>query len=118
MTATTEIHRVCARFHIAVELVGARWTGAILRAIFTGHSRYAQIREAVPGISDTMLAARLRTLEAEDLVERVVLPTTPVQVEYRLTEKGRDLAPVIEAMIAWSHKWIPLPSADGPAAES
>jgi DNA-binding HxlR family transcriptional regulator len=105
----TEIREVCARFHIALELIGARWTGAILRAVFTGHHRYAQIREAVPGVSDTMLASRLRTLEAEGLVERVVLPTTPVQVEYHLTEKGLDLAPVLEAVITWSHKWVPLP---------
>ncbi|MFC4535532.1 winged helix-turn-helix transcriptional regulator [Sphaerisporangium dianthi] len=104
-----EIHRVCARFHAALELIGARWTGAILRAVFTGSHRYAQIKLAVPGLSDTMLASRLRTLESEGLVERTVLASSPVQVEYHLTEKGLDLAPVLDAMIAWSHKWIPLP---------
>ncbi|GGK71196.1 HxlR family transcriptional regulator [Sphaerisporangium melleum] len=114
MTAATDVHRVCARYHIAVELIGARWSGAILRVLFTGHHRYAQIREAVPGLSDTMLASRLRTLETEGLVERVVLPSSPVQVEYHLTEKGQDLAPVIDALRTWSHKWIPDPE-DHPA---
>jgi DNA-binding HxlR family transcriptional regulator len=104
-----EAGAVCVRFHAAIELIGSRWTGAILQVIFKGHSRYAQIRAAVPGLSDTMLAQRLRTLEAERLIERHVLPSSPVQVEYRLTEKGRDLEPVLEAVVTWSHKWIPLP---------
>lgn len=104
-----DVHQVCARYHTAIELIGTRWTGAILRALFTGHHRYAEIRAAIPGVSDTMLAARLRTLEAEGLVEREVVPTSSVQVRYELTEKGRDLAPVIDAMVTWAHRWIPLP---------
>lgn len=104
----TEIHEVCTRFHTAVELIGARWSGAILRAVFTGAHRFAQIREAIPGLSDTMLSSRLRTLEAEGLITRTVQHTTPVQVEYHLTDKGQDLAPVLDALIDWSHKWIPL----------
>ncbi|MEV0066009.1 MULTISPECIES: helix-turn-helix domain-containing protein [unclassified Amycolatopsis] len=104
-----DVHQVCTRFHTAIELIGTRWTGAILRAVFTGSHRYAQIRAAVPGVSDTMLAQRLRTLEEEGLLERQVLATTPVQVEYRLTAKGLDLEPVVDAVITWSHKWIPLP---------
>jgi DNA-binding HxlR family transcriptional regulator len=104
----SDIHEVCVRFHAAIELIGTRWTGAILRAIFTGHHRYAEIKAAIPGVSDTMLASRLRTLEVEGLIDRHVIPTTSVQVQYQLTEKGLDLAPVIDTMIAWSHKWIPL----------
>lgn len=100
---------VCVRFHTAIELIGSRWSGAILRVMFTGRHRYAQIKGAVPGLSDTMLTQRLRTLESEGLVERRVIPASPVQVEYHLTDKGRDLEPVIEAVISWSHKWIPLP---------
>lgn len=102
------VHSVCVRFHTAIELIGARWTGAILRAMFTGAQQYSQIRAAVPGLSDTMLTQRLRTLEAEAIVERRVLPTSPVQVEYHLTEKGRQLGPVLDSVIAWSHRWIPL----------
>ena len=113
-----DVHSVCVRFHTAIELIGTRWTGAILRAVFTGQHRYAQIRSAVPGLSDTMLTQRLRMMEAEGLLERQVIASSPVQVEYHLTAMGRDLEPVLEAVIAWSHKWIPLPdetSAGDPA---
>ncbi|MEV7970841.1 helix-turn-helix domain-containing protein [Sphaerisporangium sp. NPDC088356] len=109
-----DIHPVCVRFHTAIELIGSRWSGAILRAIFTGQVRYAQIKASVPGLSDTMLVQRLRTLESEGLIERRVIPASPVQVEYCLTEKGRDLEPALEAVIAWSHKWIPLPGQEAP----
>ncbi len=102
-------HPVCSRFHTAIELIGARWTGAILRALFTDQCRYAQIKAAVPGVSDTMLAQRLRALQRDGLIERHVVPATPVQVEYRLTPKGRALEPVLEAIVTWSHTWIPLP---------
>ena len=103
-----EIHPVCTRFHAAIELIGARWTGAILRALFTDQHRYAQIKAAIPGLSDTMLAERLRTLEADGLVERRVIPSSPVQVEYHLTKKGLELEPVLESVVSWSHRWIPL----------
>ena len=105
--------RVCARFHIAIELIGTRWTGAILRAIFTDQHRYAQIKAAIPGLSDTMLAQRLRTMEAEGLIARRVIPSTPVGVEYHLTPMGRELEPALTALIQWSHTWIPLPESAG-----
>ena len=105
-----EIHRVCTRFHTAIELIGGRWTGAILRAVFTGQHRFAHIRAAVPGLSDTMLAQRLRTLEAHGLLERRVGAAGPAaQIEYHLTRKGRELGPVLDALIDWSHRWVPLP---------
>ncbi|MFH7341131.1 winged helix-turn-helix transcriptional regulator [Streptomyces sp. KHY 26] len=107
-------HAVCARFHTAIEMIGARWTGAILRALFSGRLRYTQIRGAIPGISDTMLAQRLRGLQRDGLVERHVLSTTPVEVEYRLTRKGRELEPVLDALAVWSHTWIPVPGAREP----
>ena len=106
---------MCRRYHAAIELIGARWTGAILRVLLTGRHRYAQIKAAIPGLSDTMLAERLRTLEADGLVERRVMPSSPVQVEYHLTEKGLDLEPVLEAVLAWSHRWDPLPHEADPA---
>jgi DNA-binding HxlR family transcriptional regulator len=104
-----EVHHICERYHAAIELIGARWSGAILRAIFTERHRYAQIKAAVPGLSDTMLAERLRRLELEGLVERRVVPSTPVQVEYHLTRKGADLEEVMQAVVTWSHRWLPVP---------
>lgn len=102
---------ICPRYRHAVELIGARWNGAILRALFDGSHRYAELKAAIPAVSDTMLAARLRMLEGEGVIERKVLPSTPVHVEYHLTAKGAALEPVVEALIAWSHDWVPALSA-------
>jgi DNA-binding HxlR family transcriptional regulator len=106
----SDVHPVCARFHAAIELIGAKWSGAVLQALFTGSHRFADIRAAIPGVSDMMLTRRLRELEAAGLVERRVIPLSPVHVEYHLTQMGREAGPVLEAVIAWSHKWIPLPA--------
>jgi DNA-binding HxlR family transcriptional regulator len=101
-------HTVCDRFHGAVELIGARWNGAILRSLFEGNQRYCDIRSAVPGVSDTMLAHRLRDLEERGLVNRLVTAGPPTRVDYRLTQMGTELWPVLEAISAWSQQWIPL----------
>src|SRR5438270_1515747 len=100
---------VCSRFHRAVELIGGRWSGAILQSVLAGRSRYADIKAAVPGLSDTMLAQRLRDLEGAGLLERCVLPSMPVRVEYHPTAKGRSLGPVLEAVTAWAEEWIEAP---------
>jgi DNA-binding HxlR family transcriptional regulator len=105
----SEVHPVCTRFHAAIELLGARWSGAILRALFTGSRRFADIRAAIPGVSDVMLTRRLRELEDAGLIRRQVIAASPVHVEYDLTPMGRDSGPVLDAVIAWSHRWIPLP---------
>jgi DNA-binding HxlR family transcriptional regulator len=108
----SDVHPVCARFHTAIELIGAKWSGAVLQALFTGTRRFTDLKTAIPGVSDMMLTRRLRELEDAGLVERRVMPTSPVHVEYQLTQMGREAGPVLDAIIAWSHKWIPLP-ADG-----
>src|SRR5215218_4682797 len=106
----------CPRFHHAVELVGRRWTGAIIRALLDGRARYAQIRDAIPDLSDRMLSERLRELEAEGIVRRTVIPDTPVRVEYELTEKGRALEDVIHAVGAWAEEWVPAAATAATAA--
>lgn len=106
----SEVHKVCVRYHTAIELIGAKWAGAVLRALFTGSHRFADIKTAIPHVSDTMLTQRLRDLERAGLVARIVVPSSPVHVEYELTEAGRELEPVLDAVIAWSHRWVPLPS--------
>jgi DNA-binding HxlR family transcriptional regulator len=108
----SDVHPVCARFHTAIELIGAKWSGAVLQALFTGARRFTDIKTAIPGVSDMMLTRRLRELQDAGLVERHVMPTSPVHVEYQLTQMGREAGPVLDAIIAWSHRWIPLP-ADG-----
>jgi DNA-binding HxlR family transcriptional regulator len=99
----------CPRFHHAVELIGRRWTGALIRALMDGPRRYAELRDAIPDLTDRMLSERLRELEAEGVVVRRVLPETPVRVEYELTEKGRALQASVAAIGAWAEKWVALP---------
>jgi DNA-binding HxlR family transcriptional regulator len=107
---------VCSRFHKAVELIGGRWTGAVIQALLRGPTRYASIRAAIPDISDRMLSDRLRVLEAEGLVERRVLPQTPVRVEYQLTEKGRSLDQALAAISEWAERWIEAPAKNSDAS--
>lgn len=97
---------ICSRFHKAVELIGGRWTGAVIQVLLRGPSRYATIRSAIPDISDRMLSDRLRILEAEGLVERKVIPETPVRVEYQLSPKGRSLESALGAIGSWAEEWI------------
>ena len=104
---------VCARFHRAVELIGSRWTGAIIRTLLQGKTRYALIKAAIPDLTDRMLSERLRSLETEGLVTRRVIPETPVRVEYELTEKGRSLEKALGEIGIWAERWIPGDSTAG-----
>jgi len=97
---------VCPRFHVAVELIGGRWTGAIISRLLAGRARYNELRTAVPEISDRMLSERLRALETVGVVTRTVVPETPVRVEYELTAKGRALQDALDAIGKWATKWI------------
>ena len=99
----------CPRFHYTVELVGKRWSGAILRAMLAGVVRFSDLAGAVPGLSDRLLSERLRELEAAGIIVRAVYPETPVRIEYRLTDKGRALEPAIEALAHWAETWLPNP---------
>lgn len=94
----------CPLYHDAVELIGRRWTGAILAVLLeTGPLRFRQIAQAVPDLSDRLLAERMRELEARGLVTRTELD---VGVEYALTEMGRELSPTLQQLKSWSHRWL------------
>jgi DNA-binding HxlR family transcriptional regulator len=97
---------LCPRFHLAVELVGSRWTGAIINRLLSGRARYNELRAAIPEISDRMLSERLRALECEGLLTRTVVPESPIRVEYELTAKGRALQESIDAIGKWATRWI------------
>ena len=99
---------LCTRFHQASELIGRRWTGAIIFVLLQGTCRFATLRDAIPDITDRMLSERLQELEDEGLVERTVIPQTPVRVEYSLTRKGKALAQPIGAIADWAEKYVPL----------
>lgn len=100
---------VCPRYHAAVELIGRRWTGAILYALVGGPRFFRELKDAVPGVSDRLLSRRLRELEAEGLVEREVHAGPPARVSYRLSASGRGLEPAISEL----HRWAQGRSPDG-----
>jgi len=104
--------QLCVRFHRAVELIGGRWTGAVIQLLLNGRLRFAELRASIPDISDRMLSERLRELESEGIVARRVVPETPVRVEYELTEKGRALEQALAAVGRWAERWV----TDTPAA--
>jgi DNA-binding HxlR family transcriptional regulator len=117
VTENPELTPFCPRYHEAVELIGRRWSGAVLRAMFAGATRFSDFRAIVPGLSDRLLSERLKELEAAGIVERRVVASTPVRVEYRLTLKGQALRPAVEALAAWAERWLPLPPSEARAGE-
>jgi DNA-binding HxlR family transcriptional regulator len=97
---------LCPYYQQAIELLGKRWTGLIIMILLDRPLRFNEMAEQIKVVSDRMLSERLKELEAEGVIERRVFPETPVRIEYRLTEKGRALQPVVEAIGEWSHRWI------------
>ena len=106
MAAERSLDPFCPYYQHAVELIGSRWTGSILRALVTGVYRFSDLRATIPGLSDRMLSERLKELEAEGLVLRNVIPETPVRVEYRLTDKGASLGAVVITIAGWAETWV------------
>jgi DNA-binding HxlR family transcriptional regulator len=104
-----ELEPFCPHYHRAVELIGRRWTGAILRAMLVGRCRFSELAQTIPGLSQRMLSERLKELEAEGVVVRSVTPSVPVRVEYHLTEKGQSLSSVIGAVATWAEQWADQP---------
>src|SRR3954452_317125 len=97
----------CGLYHRAVELVGKRWTVAILIVLMDGPLHFSGIRQLVPELSDRLLSERLKELEAGGVVERRVLDGSPVRVEYSLTPKGEALEPALRALKQWAHENLP-----------
>src|ERR1051325_2367613 len=102
---------VCEHFQGAAELVGKRWNPLLVHAMRTGITRFSDIRDAVPGLSDHVLSQRLKELEAAGIVERTVTPSPPVCIAYRLTEGGEALAEVMGELASWAERWAVVPEA-------
>jgi DNA-binding HxlR family transcriptional regulator len=94
-----------------LDVIGEWWTPLILRDLFRGIRRFEELQSSL-GIARNILADRLRTLEGAGIVERRLYQERPERFEYRLSEKGKDLWPVITALMAWGDRWAPLP--EGP----
>ena len=116
MTQFAPTGSICPRYEHAIQLLGKRWTGLLLDALMEGPRRFCELTTTVEGLSDRVLSDRLRELEVEGVVERIVYPQIPVRVEYKLTEKGLALEPVVEAIHEWAEKWVMLPE-DSSSAE-
>ena len=84
-----------------LDIIGDRWTMLVLRDLFCGFSKFGDFLQSLEGISANLLADRLKRLEQQDIVERVFYSDHPPRAEYRLTEKGQDLIPVIRAIAEW-----------------
>jgi DNA-binding HxlR family transcriptional regulator len=96
---------VCESFQEAAQLVGKRWVPQIVWVLLDGPRRYSALRTAIPEISDTVLSERLRELEIASILTRAVTPSMPVLIEYALTDRGRDLAKVIDGLARWADRW-------------
>ena len=96
----------CPVYHRAVELVGKRWTGAILLVLMGGPLRFSEVRQLVPDLSDRLLSERMKELEAENIVERRVPDSSRGHVEYCLTPKGEALEPAFKALQDWAQDWL------------
>src|SRR2546428_11753081 len=102
-----------APFQRAIELIGKRWTGAVVKALLPGPARFNQLLAGIPGISDRVLTERLRELETEGIVERLVDPGPPVRVSYRLTSRGRALPPGLAAVAEGAESWLATAAGGG-----
>lgn len=97
----------CPYYHEAIELIGRRWTGAIVGVLIHHENlRFCEIAEAVPELSDRLLSERMKELEARGVVRRTVRPGRPVRVEYALTEMGQELAPAVHELERWARRWL------------
>lgn len=116
MKSDHPVPQLCTKFHRASELIGRRWTGAVIFVLLKQRCRFATLRDAIPGITDRMLSERLQELEQEGLVDRTVVPETPVRVEYSLTKKGKALASAMDAISGWAEKYMEAAPAPRPKA--
>jgi DNA-binding HxlR family transcriptional regulator len=96
----------CSAYHQAIELIGKRWTGAIVFVLLDGPLRFSEVKVLVPEISDRLLSERMKELEGVGIVARHVKDEMPVRVEYSLTEKGRALEPAVRSLKVWARSWL------------
>ena len=86
-------------------LIGDKWKVLILRDLMTGTKRFGELKRTVGGVSQKVLTAQLRDMEAKGLVSRTVYPEVPPRVEYSLTELGRSLKPILDALQHWGEDY-------------
>jgi DNA-binding HxlR family transcriptional regulator len=110
MVETDQESPICEHFQRASEFIGKRWNPQIVRAMLAGAGRFCELKASIPQISDALLSERLKEMEAAGIVTRTVTPETPVRIDYRLTERGRDLFTVMEELSKWAERWATAPA--------
>ncbi|MCK6255730.1 helix-turn-helix transcriptional regulator [Fictibacillus sp. WQ 8-8] len=101
-----DYNTMCPKYEVTIDIIGKKWTGLIIRVLLGGSRRFKDIKKQIPEMSDRMLTERMKELEAVGIVARHVYPETPVRIEYDLTEKGKSLRSVIDAIQSWSEEWV------------
>ena len=86
-------------------LISDKWKVLILRDLMPGARRFGELKKSLGGVSQKVLTAQLREMEGSGLLTRTVYPEVPPHVEYTLTELGRSLKPVLDAMQAWGEEY-------------
>ncbi len=107
------VHDATCSVAACAEIIGAKWTALLVHDLSEGARRFSELEHSCRGISPRTLSERLRWLESEGLVVRKSYPESPPRVEYELTDKGRDLLPIIDAMTAFGRSWLvrtPIPA--------
>ncbi len=90
----------------ALDIIGAKWTALLIYDLASGTRRFRELEHSCAGISSRTLAERLRALERAGIVRRRSYPESPPRVEYELTDKGRALLPIIDAMTDFGRSWL------------
>jgi DNA-binding HxlR family transcriptional regulator len=104
-----DYQHMCPKYEKAMEILSKKWTGLIVRILLGGKKRFGEFRTQMPEVSDRLLSERLQFLEVQGIVNRRVCDTKPVRVEYELTDKGRDLEPIVIAIQEWGDHWSRAP---------
>ena len=99
---------ICVRYQLAVDILSRRWTTLIIKVLMPGPLHFNEIGTQLAVVSDRVLSERLKELEHKTIISRTVCGGPPIRVTYALTEKGRDLAPIVDAIDNWSHQWVSL----------
>lgn len=101
-----DFSKMCPKYEAGMEVLSKKWTGLIVRVLLAGPKRFKDIKAQIPDMSDRILSERIKDLEQAEIIIRRVYPETPVRIEYELTEKGKGLQDIIEAIQEWSEKWM------------
>lgn len=104
MEKVTDLHIECS-IEKALNIIGGKWSFLVIKQLFDGTKRFGELQRAIPNISPKALTDTLRHLESHQVLTRETFATVPVTVEYKLTEKGHSLHPMIKEMKKWGTHW-------------